>query len=261
MTTSRETAVRTRHRDGILVVSLDGPDRRNALGVQTRHDLTDAVEDANADPAVRAVVLTGAGGHFCAGGDLSARFEPGRLNRERMHGANDAIRAIVRSAKPVVAAVDGVAYGVGVSLAVACDLVVASESARFCTPFTGVGLTGDGGLHHLLPRRVGLARARRLILTGEVLDVATAVGWGLVDSVAAGDESALDVALHTGEQLARRAPLAVAATKQLLARADTSLDEMLDAELAAQVRLMESADFAEGRDAFFAKRPPVFTGR
>jgi enoyl-CoA hydratase/carnithine racemase len=242
-----------------LVMTLDNPARRNSINIEMRHLIIDALERAAADESCRAVVLTGAQGHFSAGGDLSAKMESGRSNRERMHGMNDTIRAIARATKPVIAAVEGAAYGVGLSVAAVCDLVVASDTARFCAPFTGIGLTADGGLHHSLPRRIGLARTRRMILTGNVVGVELAAQWGLVDVHV--EQDALGAALGLADAVSGRAPLAVAASKAILARTGQSLDEVLDAELAAQVSLMDSEDFHEGKEAFFNKRTPKFVGR
>jgi enoyl-CoA hydratase/carnithine racemase len=242
-----------------IIVTLNNPARRNSIGIEMRHLVIDAIDRAAADADCRAIVLTGAQGQFSAGGDLSAKYESGRFNRERMHGMNDTIRAIARSAKPVIAAVEGAAYGAGLSLAAVCDLVVAADTARFCAPFTGIGVTADGGLHYTLPRRVGLARARHMILTGTVVKAHLAAQWGLADVYVEAD--ALAAALELADALRRRGPLAIAASKEILARTGRSLDEVLDAELTAQIALIESEDFHEGKDAFFNKRPPEFIGR
>ncbi|MDP9427839.1 MAG: enoyl-CoA hydratase/isomerase family protein [Actinomycetota bacterium] len=245
--------------DSTAVVVLDNARHRNALTLDMRYLITEAVERASADRNCRAIVLTGAGGHFCGGGDLSAKFESGRFNRERMHGANDVIRAIAASPKPVLAAVDGAAYGYGFSLAMVCDLVVAGPTARFCASFAGVGLAADGGLHHTLPRRAGLARARRMIFTGEVVDARLGAEWGLVDVPA--EAEARPAALALAQRLQRRAPLSLAAAKAILSRPDQSLDEVLERELTIQVGLLDSEDFQEGREAFLNKRPPAFRGQ
>jgi enoyl-CoA hydratase/carnithine racemase len=251
--------IHTAQAGAALIVTLNNPARRNSIDIEMRHLIIDAVERAATNEDCRAIVLTGAQGHFSAGGDLSAKYESGRLNRERMHGMNDTIRAIARSPKPVIAAVEGAAYGVGLSLAAVCDLIVASATARFCAPFTGMGLTADGGLHHTLPRRIGFARARRMILTGDVVGVELSAQWGLVDVHV--EQDALATALELADALSRRAPLAIAASKEILARTGQSLDEVLDAELAAQVALLDSEDFHEGKDSFLNKRKPTFMGR
>lgn len=256
---SQDTGVLVDRVEDTLVVKLHNPAKRNALNIDMRHQITEVLERATGDDQCRAIVLTGTGGHFSAGGDLSAKYESGRFNRERMHGANDTIRAIARSPKPVIAAVDGVSYGIGLSLAAVCDLVVAAGSARFCAPFARVGLAPDGGLHHTLPRRIGHARARRMILTGMVVDAEQAVQWGLADLPAETDAGA--AAIELAGQLHERAPLSLAASKAILARTDYSLDEALEAELSSQIRLMDSADFQEGKEAFFDKRKPKFTGQ
>ncbi len=245
--------------DDVVVVTMDNPAKRNAVDIEMRDLLTDAFDRSTDDPDVRAVVLTGAGGHFCSGGDLSSKYESVRFNRQRMHGANDTIRAIARCPKPVISAVEGAAYGIGLSLALASDLVVAAKGARFCAPFAGVGLTADGGMHHTLPQRIGMARARRMILTGNVVDAELAASWGLVDVPAETD--ALTTALELAASMRDRAPLSIAASKAILADTGQSLDDVLEAELAAQVRLMDSEDFREGKEAFLSRRPPRFLGR
>ena len=249
--------VMTERKDAALVITMNRPDRRNATNLEMRHAMVAAIRRAESHPDVRAIVITGAGGHFSAGGDLSAPYEKGGVNRSRLEAMNANILAISNAKLPVIAAVDGVAYGVGLSLALACDLVVSSRGARFCAPFTGIGLTADGGLHHLLSRRAGIARATRMILLGRPIDAATASAWGVVDDVTDGDP--LEAALDLADSLAKRAPLALAATRRIL-RGSATLSDALDQETDAQLELMETADFAEGRAAFFEKRTPVFRG-
>ena len=253
------TPILVDHAGPVTTITLNDPDRRNAIGLDTRHELSAALAEADASPTCRAVVLTGAGTAFSAGGDLSSMTDDRVGSSARLHALADVIRAIVHCSKPVVVAVDGYAYGAGLSLAAACDVVVASRGARFCSSFAGVGLTADAGLHWSLPARVGYGRARLLIMLGRPVEATEAHDWGLVDELCDGPSLASAVAV--AEALAQRAPLSLAATKRILAGQAADLDAVLAAEGAAQVRLLATDDFAEGRQAFFDKRRPTFSGR
>ena len=252
--------VRTDVDGAVWHVQLSDPGRRNAIDLTMRDRLAVVLSEADQDPSCRAIVLSGAGGVFCAGGDLSSMSDDDVMGRRRMHALADVARRLVRASTPVVAAVDGYAYGAGLSLALACDHIVASPAAKFCCSFGAVGLTADAGLHWSLPQRVGAARARRLILFGEVVDVAWARDWGLVD-VVADAPSCVDVAMERAQLLARRAPLAIAASKRILADTAAPLDVVLARESAEQQSLFGSEDFADARRAFFDKRPVTFEGR
>lgn len=245
-------------RDGsTLIITLNYPARRNALSMPIRAALIDAFEHAETDRAIRAVVLTGAGGTFCAGGDISGMNVTSLAQgRERFRVTHRMVKLIVHAAKPVVAAVEGHAAGAGLSLALCCDTIVAAQDARFAAPFGRIGLVADCGLNHTLPARVGAGRARQMLLYGEPIDTATAERIGLVDHVVPAG-TALDVALQRARKLAEMAPLALALTKALLME---GLDAALDRECDMQSTLFLTADHAEGRDAFLAKRPPVFRG-
>lgn len=243
--------------DGVLVLTLDDPARRNPLTQEIKRELFIAVTAAATDAAVRAVVLTGAGGNFCAGGDLATLGdEPISAARERMTANGDLIRRLVRFPKPLLAAVEGWAAGAGFSLALACDEIVASDDARFVASFAQVGLIPDLGMLATLPARVGSRLARRLMLSAEPVDAPTAVAGGLVDELV-GNGAALQRAIERGRAAADRAPLAQAHIKDYLARA---VDEGLAFEAQTQPLLLASADAAEGRAAFFAKRAPEFRG-
>lgn len=243
----------------VLTITMNNPERRNAISLEMRHQIVDALMTADSDPQCRAVVLTGAGGNFSTGGDLSTMSADPEAARSRLHAIADVIRAIVECSKPVIAAVDGNAFGAGLSLASACDVVVASAGARFCCAFSGVGLTADAGLHWSLPARIGYGRARMLIMLGRVVDAETAHSYGLVDELAGGPS--IEAAAALAVDFARRAPLALAATKAILAADTGGLDNVLAREASAQRVLLASADFVEGRSAFFEKRHPKFTGR
>lgn len=258
-TPTYDTMVQVEHTGPVATITMNDPARRNAINLSMRGQIVSALSEADASADCRAVVITGAGGNFSAGGDLSSMNADPEASRARLHAIADAIRAIVGCSKPVIAAVDGYAYGAGMSLAAACDVVVASPEARFCCSFSGVGLTADAGLHWSLPARVGYGRARLLIMLGRPIDAMDAHACGLVDEFT--DGPSLPAAAALAEALAQRAPLSLAATKAILAVDHASLDDVLAREAAAQGRLLATEDFAEGRTAFFEKRRPRFVGR
>lgn len=246
--------------DGIWDIVMSDTGRRNAIDIQMRERLAIVLHEAAADPGCRALVLAGAGGYFCAGGDLSTMTVDDAVFRRRLHGTADVVRRLIRGSKPVVAAVDGFAFGAGLSLAAACDYVVASSAAKFCCSFGSVGLTADAGLHWTLPLRVGAARARTMIMFGEVITATKAEQWGLVDLVVDAD-NCHETALERARLLAVRPPLALAATKRIMAEPADGLDVVLARETEEQQRLFDTEDFANARQAFFDKQKPVFEGR
>jgi enoyl-CoA hydratase/carnithine racemase len=246
----------------VLTLTLNRPERRNALDVALITALSGRLAAAGEDRAVRCVVLAGAGGAFCAGADLKEVMtgvqdpDAGDV-MERAY--NPAIRAIRRMPKPVIAAVDGVATGYGASLALAADIRLASDRARFALIFARVGLTLDGGASWLLPRLVGL-RAYELALTGDLIDAAEAHRIGLVNHVHAVSDLARETTA-LARRLAAGAPLALAAIKaNLNAALGPALDAVLEDERIAQRRLFATADVREGAMAFIEKRPARFTG-
>ncbi len=246
-------------RGGVRIVTLNRPDKRNAIDIPVRLELANEIESAATDDSIRAIVLTGAGSAFCSGGDITSmeRMSPDRA-MERTQLAQRVIRAIWNAAKPVVAAVEGSAYGAGVALAAACDRVVAASDARFATTFTNVGLAGDMGTFASLPARVGIARARQMLMMPTPIDAPTALEMGLVDALAE-PGTALACALVDAERLAAGPTQAYAVIKTLLA-AGTALSplELLELEAKHQAQLFDSDDFAEGIAAFRAKRRPQF---
>jgi 2-(1,2-epoxy-1,2-dihydrophenyl)acetyl-CoA isomerase len=259
-TQTSDGPVRVAQYDAVTILTLNAPEKRNALTIAARLALRRALEEACADAGCRAIVLTGAGGAFCAGGDLSAMRADDPLGaRHRLGIVHDIVRFIAAGPKPVVAAVEGPAFGAGVSFAAASDLVVAAPDARFCASFARVGLMPDAGLLWSLPPRVGLGRAKRMIFSAEVVDAAEALRIGLVDEIAE-PETVLDTALARAHELATFAPLSIALTKATLARGTADLEEVLKAEMDGQPLLFGTADHAEGRAAFFEKRRPAFRG-
>lgn len=243
----------------VAVLTLNVPAKRNALSMALRQMLVQRLQAIEADPEIRAVVLCGAGGTFCSGGDLTEMTVTDLDGaRQRLQVTHDLVRALVGSAKPIIAAVEGWAAGAGLSIALCCDFVMASADARFVASFGNVGLIGDLGLLHTLPRRVGEGWARRMLLLGEPVDATTAMRIGIVQDVVPVACAMRTAAVGWAERFAVRAPLPVAITKALLAE---GLDALLDRELEQQAKLLLTADHAEGKAAFAAKRAPVFTGR
>lgn len=247
---------------GVATLTLDRPAALNALTIPLKVALVEALARVAADDAVRAVILTGSGRAFCAGQDLAERDVPDAppLDEELRDRYEPIVRAMVGLDRPIIAAVNGVAAGAGASLALACDLRIAAESARFVLAFGRIGLVPDSGATWFLPRIVGSARAAELALLDPTIDAAEALRIGLVSRVVA-DAELMAAARAVAEGLVGRAPLAVAATKRLLSQAwTTDLDGALAAERAAQGVLGASRDHAEGLAAFREKRPPRFTG-
>lgn len=258
MSADESTLVR-READGeTTVLTLDYQARRNALSPELKRQLAAALEAAEGDAQCRAVVLTGAGGQFCAGGDLdSMNVESLADGRARMAANHALLRLFARSTKPLVAAVEGWCAGGGIGLMLCCDTIVAAEGARFVASFPKVGLIPDFGLLHTLPLRVGEGAARQMMLYAEAVDAARAERIGLVDLVVA-NGTALDAALARARAFRALAPLSTALTRQYLFR---GLDAALDWEREVQAGLFMSADHAEGKAAFFEKRAARFQGR
>ncbi len=249
-------------RDGaVLTMALNRPEKLNAFDSATHKAFTAALKEA-ADPEVRAVVLTGAGRGFCVGQDLSELSQGERdvaaLLRERWNRHVLGLRGLE---KPVLAAVNGAAAGAGLSLACACDLRVAADSAAFVPAFVNVGLVPDTGGSWLVPRLLGYARAFEWMCSGRKLGAEEALAWGLVSEVVPAD----DVLARTHERAAALAALptrAIAMTKRLFERAAASrLDEQLELEAQLQLAATGTEDFAEGVAAFLEKREPRFIGR
>jgi 2-(1,2-epoxy-1,2-dihydrophenyl)acetyl-CoA isomerase len=246
----------------VATLTLDRPEALNALTVPVKVALRDALESIAQDRAIRAVILTGAGRAFCAGQDLAEREQPDAapLEEEVRERYNPIIRALRSMGQPVIAAVNGVAAGAGASLALACDLRIAAESARFVLAFGRIGLVPDSGASWFLPRLVGAARAAELALLNDPVDAAEALRLGLVSRVVPAGEL-MPEARALAVRLAESAPLALALTKQALDRSmSIELDEALEGEARLQGIAGASADHAEGLAAFREKRPPRFEG-
>jgi enoyl-CoA hydratase/carnithine racemase len=253
--------VRTEENDGILTVTIDRPEKKNAADNETWQLLTAAFEKAACSGTVRVVVLTGAGGEFCAGADLSDLDQSTGHPLERMRRINLAALALHRIPQPTIAKVDGVAVGAGCNLAFGCDLVVASDRARFSEIFSRRGLSLDFGGSWLLVRRVGLHKAKELAFFGDILSAEEAAAAGLVNQVVGQDELDGFVA-DWATTLAAGPPLALSLTKSLLHQAmGLSFAEALDQEAAAQAINIASEDGKEALAAFLERRQPTFKGR
>jgi 2-(1,2-epoxy-1,2-dihydrophenyl)acetyl-CoA isomerase len=248
--------------DGIATVTLDRPDALNALTVPMKDALLAAFRSVGRDRAVRAVVLTGAGRAFCAGQDLKERLEPDAapLAIELRDRYNPIIRAMRALDQPIVGAINGVAAGAGASLAFACDIRLAAESATFVLAFGRIGLVPDSGATWFLPRLVGPAKAAEMALLGESVSASDAERFGLVARVVRAEALAAE-ARSVAVRLAALAPRALALTKRALERTwSIDLDAALDDEAWRQGIAGASADHREGLAAFLEKRPPRFTG-
>jgi 2-(1,2-epoxy-1,2-dihydrophenyl)acetyl-CoA isomerase len=243
----------------VRTVTLNRPTRRNAIDMELRIALAEAIEAADSDPTVRTIVITGAGPAFCSGGDISTMERmPAERAIDRVRLAQRVVRAIWRTPKPVVAAVEGSAFGAGVALAAACDRVVAARDAQFATTFTAVGLAADMGIHVSLPARVGLARARQMLLLPVPITAPEALAIGLADAVVETGE-ALTSAQRDAQRLAEGPAQAFGVIKTLLADpGNVGPDDALEREAAYQAGLFDTDDFAEGIAAFREKRRPSF---
>jgi 2-(1,2-epoxy-1,2-dihydrophenyl)acetyl-CoA isomerase len=249
-----------------LRIELNRPDRMNAWDRQLGVDLLSAIEDATADESVRAVTITGAGRAFSAGADLKAGFEPSAQGHPDVESRlreiyHPIIAGIRRMPKPVLAAVNGPAAGIGCSLALACDLIVARESAYLMLAFVNIGLVPDGGSSLLVPSRVGFARAAEMAMLGERVPARQALEWGLVNRVVADDDFDAEVDA-LAERLATGPTASFAGTKlQLNAWLYSRMDDQLDLEASVQQETAASGDFEEGVQAFLERRPARFSGR
>jgi len=253
--------------DGVATIELNRPQALNAWTQQFGLELRAALERAGADEAVRAVVLTGAGRAFSSGADLKdfgvelderGRPDVYRALTERYHPVMHAVRELP---KPVVAAVNGPAAGIGCSLALCCDLVVAAESAYFLLAFVNIGLVPDGGSSLFVPTRVGAARAAEMAMLGERIHAQQALEWGLINRVVP-DERLAEETGALARRLAGGPTLSYAGSKRLLnSWLYARMDEQLELEAQLQREMVGTGDFVEGATAFVQKRPAQFSGR
>lgn len=253
--------------DRVRCLALHRPQSKNGLTIEVLQRLLAALADAERDESVRAVILTGHGESFCSGLDLKAAMTMMQATGSDFHAANQermrntfhgTIRALQGLGKPVIALVDGAAAGFGCDLALACDLRLGTRRARFGEVFIKRGLMPDGGGTFLLPRIVGLGRALELMFLGDMIEADEALRLGLLNRIVAD----MDEAIAYAQRIAAGPPLVLAEVKRAVyASLSRSFDAALDAEVDGQMRLLGSADFAEGVTAFFAKRAPEFQGK
>ena len=258
--------VTLQRRGAVATIELDRPDAMNAWNREFGEELRTVVEQTAADEDVRAVVITGAGRAFSAGADLKdtgfSTTPDGHPDvrsalTERYHPIITGVREMP---KPVIAAVNGAAAGIGCSLALACDLVIAAESAYFLLAFVNIGLVPDGGSSLLIPARVGFARAAEMAMLGERVPARTALEWGLINRVTP-DDALRQEADAMADRLAQGPTRSYAGSKrQLNAWMYARMHEQLELEASIQQEMAASGDFAEGVAAFIEKRPPRFAG-
>lgn len=260
-------AIRLGIENDVAWVTLNRPYARNAVNEAMREELLAVLADARTNATVRALVLTGAGKGFCTGADLaagrggSAPAGPGAAREMMRAGSQRLIRAVMELEKPVIAAVNGVAAGLGAHLALACDLVVAAEDARFIEVFVRRGIAIDAAGAYLLPRLIGLSRAKELVFFGDDLTAHRAQEIGLVNRVVPPAEL-LAATREWAERLAQGPTFAIGMSKRLLNRSlDCDLETAFEEEALVQSLVIQSDDSREGIAAFREKRKPAFTGR
>ena len=251
--------------EGVGLVTLNRPQAANAMSPQMAKDLHAVALQIEGDSDVRAVVITGAGKMFCAGGDLGAFAEAGddarRLLLQMTGDLHLSISRLARHRTPVIAAVNGTAAGGGLSLAMSADLVLSAEEAVFTMAYAGAGLSPDGSSTYFLPRKVGDSRARELMLTNRVLSAQEALDWGMVNRIYAANELQ-EAALNLAGELANGPTQAYGQVKSLLnATFDNGLETQMELEARGIAAMVASQDGKEGIAAFLEKRAPKFLGR
>lgn len=246
----------------VAVVSLNSPKTKNALGEAISSELHRALSEVAVDEDVRVAILTGAGGAFSSGADIREGLPRDRRVEDVInHRYRPSLEVITGMGKPVIAAVAGPAAGIGLSFALACDLVVMGENAYLLSPFATIGLIPDGGATWFLARQLGYHRAYQLCIETEKIPARECLSAGLANRVVP-DDRIMEESLAWASQLAARAPLALARTKWAMRQAmDLSLGETMALEAKLQNDCQTSTDAAEGIRAFFEKRPPEFKGR
>jgi 2-(1,2-epoxy-1,2-dihydrophenyl)acetyl-CoA isomerase len=254
--------------EGVLRVELDRPSRKNSLDPGSVRSIVTALENASTDDSLRVVLISGAGPDFCSGADWvasnrdgDARPRPGSIQRRTALQAHRLIALLMEIQLPVVCQVQGWAAGLGCQLALAADFTVAAESSRFWLPFTRRGFTPDSAATWLIPRLVGVARAKELLLLGRTLTGAEAAGWGMIHRAVPDDELPEAVEALV-EELAASATVAVGLTKRAIHRSlEAGLSEAMEHEATALELSSRTGDFREGLAAFKERRDPRFEGR
>ncbi len=247
--------------EGVATITLNRPEKKNTLDTAMRSELARVLDGLHKDDSVRALILTGAGGAFCAGGDISTMGKgdtSAEAGLKRAKSAHGLLRKLLEFERPVIAAVDGPAFGIGFSLALAADLVLASPRARFCLSFLRVGLIPDGGVHYTLPRIVGLQRAKELIFSARELDAAGAMDYGIVLEVVP-PEGLLERARAIASSFRNASGVALALSKATLSRAfESDVSTMLELEAVAQGIALTSDVHRTAVKRFMDRQPPLF---
>jgi enoyl-CoA hydratase/carnithine racemase len=256
-----ETMLVDRAQNGVVTLTLNRPERKNAMNTAMFSELLTVFREVDVSSTDRVLVITGAGDAFCSGADLSDRGSDPRHSLSRLHWVADIALALHRIPKPVIAKVNGVAVGAGMNLALACDLIVASDTARFSEIFARRGLSIDFGGSWLLPRLIGMHRAKELALFADIISAKEAAELGLVNRVLPPGE--LDAFVDDwANRLAAGPPIALSLTKRLITNSfNVTMDEALEAEGMAQSVNTGTEDTAEAIKAFLEKRDPKFKGR
>ena len=245
----------------IAKITLNIPETRNALNLDMRVELLEVFRQISDDDSVKVVVMTGAGKAFSSGGDIRTMegLTP-RATRVRLKKGQRMIKAMLELEKPIIGAINGVAAGAGVSIALACDILIASEEARFALSFVRIGATPDLGSYYFWPLRVGIARAKELMFTGDMIDAREAERIGLVNRVVPPEKLEEEVS-SLATRLVNGPSQSYAMIKAALNRWPASLESFFEIESTMQAVAFSSEDFDEGRRAFLEKRKPVFHGR
>jgi 2-(1,2-epoxy-1,2-dihydrophenyl)acetyl-CoA isomerase len=246
---------------GIARVTLNNPESLNALHLEMRAELKQALSLISEDDTIRTVVLNGAGRSFSSGGDIRTMEGVSPVDgRLRLKSGQKIIKAMTELEKPIIASIHGATAGAGASVALAADIIIAAEGTKILTPFVKIGLTPDWGLYYFLLLRVGLTRAKELLLTGDVIEAERAERIGLINRVVP-PEKLVEETMLWATRFAQGPGQAYAMIKLALNRWPASLESLLELESAMQAVAFSSDDFDEGRRAFLEKRKPEFKGR
>lgn len=247
----------------IAKITLNNPASLNSMTQALLDDTHAALREVDDDPEIRAVIVTGAGRAFCAGGDLPYILTFDNISKSRKYIQDIAriVNTIVHMSKPVIAMVNGVVAGAGFSLALSCDLIFCAAAARFSQSFVRIGLIPDGSATYFLPRTIGLHRAKELMFTGDIINADKAFQIGLVNRVVE-DEKLWEETRRFAEQLARYAPIAIGLMKKILNQSDKlDLQAGIELETGIQLFCLGTEDHREGVNAFLEKRAPIFKGQ
>jgi len=256
---SYETIIVERN-GGIATITLNLPEKLNALNLIMREELKAELGDLAKAADVKAVIITGAGRAFCAGGDITTMHNvTAPAGRDRLKNVQQLTRALATMEKPIIAAVNGPATGAGFNIALACDIILASDKAKFSEVFVKIGLIPDMGGFYFLPMRIGVHRAKELMMTGRMVDAQEAASMGLVNRLVPHDEL-MTAAMEMALSLSKGASRSLSMIKAALNRWPTSLEDILEIEANMQAVCFETRDLKEGIQAFLEKRPPEFSG-